>query len=374
MVEPKKFINFAIMKKITLLILFLSIFICNTFSQEIIEKLTEKSSKEIIKVIKKLPADSKITITFFSYEDNFSDTTKTYLGIKISKYLSQNINLQIKKQNLTYKILFPDDIDGELYDKMKAGFIMPDNISSKDFWNDFLKNNQSDFYITGKYQLNNEIDNIKLINVKIIPNKLGNYQTHSILSVKDTELKIKNIESKNYIKELNQPISNLNKAFWELIHWQGFGKSFEMNLIDTQFKTISNNKLIVGNDYNISIKTEQDAYVYAFYFDPLDKNFPFIFMIYPFQENQDNFISKGTNSIPPNYSFAPDPPAYGQVFVQVFVSEKKIPLKFEYVDIGGGYKAPVLKYNNCKEFLNSLNKIGKKTISTQQAAFFRTIK
>ncbi len=364
-------------KKLLLFVLIINIS-SFAFSQKILDQLTIKAAANIADAIKKLPDSSKVTMTFFACDDDnpSKNNATTRLGIKFTKYLAIQIRLEIQKRKLTHRLLFPEEIDDKLYEKMKAGFKKPDDVSSQDFWAEFLKNQKADFYISGKYRIDGDYEKINILGTQIFPNNLGDYPSNHVIPVAGIiSKKIKNDKDKKYLKNLNEPLLELNDAYEELINWQGNVADFSLKHLDADGNKLSGFNLVVGKDYNISINLQKEAYVYAFFLDPSDKQNPYMYMLYPYDPNMENFLTKGTHSLPPGYTYTPEPPGDGlQVYFQIFVSEVKIPISFKYVEDDEGYITAILYESNCEDFLREMNKIEKTKISTKQLTFTRSLK
>ncbi len=362
-------------KKLILFTLIISISTFS-FSQKVLEDLTKKTANNIVNQIKKLPQNSKVTITFFAHDDLYKDDETTYLGIKFTKYLAQEIRKEIQDEKLNYNLLFPEEIDDQLYEKMKAGFKKPDDVSSQEFWAKFLDDKKADFYISGKYRIDGNYDKISVTGTQIIPNQFGDYPTHQIIAIDGKNFKkIKDKKDKKYLEKLNKPLTELNDAYTELVNWQGNGKDFNIEHLDADGNKLSGHNLVVGKDYNISINIKKGAYVYAFFFDPSDKEKPFMYMLFPYDTNINNYLSAGKHSLPPGYTFTPEPPGDGeQVYFQIFVSEVKIPIRFTSEVDENGYINAIFYESDCENFLQQINEMDKTKISTKQVAFTRSIK
>ncbi len=362
------------MKKYILTIITIFLFSNFVFSQQILEQVAKKTASNIADAIKLLPKDSKVSLTFFVREDLYDDKT-TYLGIKFTNYLAQEVRKEIQKRKYSHKLLFPEEVDAMLYEKMKAGFKKPDNISSKDFWAEFLNNNTADFFISGKYKIKSDYSVLSIEQTKIIPNQFGGYPKESIKAVKGkNSKKIKNNTDKEYLKKIDVELREINDFYTQLFAWQGKWTDFNIELLDAGGNKLEKNNLIIGKEYNIAIELQEDAYVYAFFFDPSDTENPLIYMLFPYAENQNTFLSKGEHSIPPGYTFTPEPPGdEEQVFFQIFVSKTKIPIKFTNKEDDEGYIQAVFSETDCELFLKQLNKMDKSKIYTKQVVYTRTI-
>lgn len=364
-------------KKLLLFVLIINIS-SFAFSQKILDLLTVKAASNIVDAVEKLPDGSKVTMTFFACDDDnpSKNNATTRLGIKFTKYLAKEIRVEIQKRKLSHRLLFPEEIDDKLYEKMKAGFKKPDDISSQDFWAEFLKNQKADFYILGKYRIDGDYQTINIVGTQIFPNNLGDYPSNQVIPVEGKIYKkIKDDGDKKYLKNLNEPLLELNDAYEELVYWQGSGADFSLKHLDADGNKLSGFNLVVGKDYNISINLKKSAYVYAFFFDPTDKENPYMYMLYPYDMNMNNFLTAGSHSLPPGYTYTPEPPGDGeQVYFQIFVSEVKIPIKFTCKEDDEGYISAIFYEDDCEDFLKKINEKDKTKISTKQLTFTRSLK
>jgi len=363
-------------KKIILFVLIINISYF-AFSQKILDQLTVKTASNIVNAIEKLPDSSKVTMTFFACDDDdeVKNNATTRLGIKFTKYLAKEIRIEIQKRKLSHRLLFPEEIDDKLYEKMKAGFKKPDDISSGDFWANFLENQKADFYISGKYRIDGDYEKINIVGTQIFPNNLGDYPKSQVIPVeKNVSKKIRDEQDKKYLKNLDEPLLELNSAYEELVNWTGNGLDFTLEHLDADGNKLTGYNLIIGKDYNISINLQRSAYVYAFFFDPTDTKKPYMYMLYPYDTNMDNFLSEGSHSLPPGYTYTPEPPGNDeQVYFQIFVSEVKIPIRFTYEEDENGYITAIFYEADCEDFLNKINKMDKTKISTKQLTFTRSL-
>jgi hypothetical protein len=360
---------------LTVLLIFALIFSGVTLkSQDVIDVLAESMAKNVVKKMKKMPDDTKIAISFFLYEDEYTDTIKTYLSIKLSKSFAQYIRLQIQNNKLDQKILFPSELDNELYESMQGIYTIPDDVDEAEYWKEFLDNQTPDYYLVGKYSIVGDYESIQLKSVQLVPSPYGKYVKEQALAITNVVAKVKKQSDKTSLLKLNQSLNILSQTYTNLVNWEGDGDFMTLKLIDNNSRTVDNYELIVGEEYQISITLKEDAYVYAFYYDPQDKDFPFISMLYPFQKSQDTFLKAGLHSIPPGHTFMPDPPAEGQVFIKIFASKEKLPITFIEETDSEGYIISKFNDKNCTDFQTKLNSVSSEKIASRQITLLRTEK
>jgi len=361
------------MKKILLIILNFFLFF-NSFGQQILESSAVLMSKNVSKVIKKLPEGSKISMVFFNREDNFSDTVKTYLGIQLTKNFVHALKSEPLFVKQKYNLLFPEGIDNKLYESMQDIFVMPDNVNTVDFWNDFLKNQTPDFYITGKYKIIGDYESISIVRMEIVPNVYGKYKDLSAVGIANITIKISKQADAKILKDLDLPINNLSVEYMKLIDFHGNGRSLSFDVINSETNKKVSNKIIIEKDYEVSIKLETPSYIYAFFYDPADKSYPYISMLFPYQNDQNKIFSAGKYNIPPDASFSPSPPATSQIYIKIIVSEEQIPISFSSQEDSEGYLTSYLNNKNCSDFIKELSKIDKSRIREASITYMRTEK
>lgn len=363
------------MKKILLLFLVLFTFQSLTFSQEVVEKIAKKAAKEIIKEISELPDTSKISIIFFKKDDQMAGNPATHLGVIFTKYLAKELKNEISDKKLNNKFLFPEGADKMLHEKMKEGFNKPDNVQSKDFWKDFLENNTPDFFITGNYRINGDYEEFDISFCEIQPDVYGYYKDELPRVVnKIKSFKIRNEVDRDIIRKLDMPLANINDSYTYLMSLVGSDVDFDMFLTDQDENKINSPNIIVGKDYNISIDLQKGGYVYAFFFDPSDQKNPYMYMLYPYDKSESNYMEKGKHTLPPGYTFTPEPPGDGeQVYIQVVVTQKKLDIDFSYKEDEAGNITVVFYPEQSKVFAEKLKKLDKSKISTNKLAFYRRL-
>ncbi|MBN2663746.1 MAG: hypothetical protein JXR68_08865 [Bacteroidales bacterium] len=115
-------------------------------------------------------------------------------------------------------------------------------------------------------------------------------------------------------------------------------------------------KVEYDKEYNLRLQLKKPVYIYAFFYDPLDENYPFIWAI----ENQNVKFSKG------NYNdFWTQPIAFYQTgqaapysYVKVIASSQKIDIDKYYTrKFIDGYEAVILENDNCEILLDHLSKL-----------------
>jgi len=355
------------MKKLFFLSLIIFTLTSSFFAQTVVDDVTLLLAKGVAKKMKKLPTDAKIKLSFITYDNGLIDTTNTYLGIKLTKTFAKNMRLSLANNKSEIKILFPEEIDKTLYEKY-----IYDEKDDK-YWENYNNNVTPNYYLSAKYKLSDDFKTIQITNIQILPIPNGKYATNQPIALENC---IYNITKEIDIKELqtlNEAVNKLNQSYQNLVDWQGTANFISLQLINSNAKTVDNSEIVVGKEYQISANLTEDAYIYAFFYDPMDKSFPYISMLYPYQNGQSTYSNKGNIIIPPGSSFIPDPPD-GQVFIKIIATKEKLPITFaEEVD-SEGYILAKFDDKNCTAFLEKLNKLDKSKVSTRQMTLVRVVK
>lgn len=115
-------------------------------------------------------------------------------------------------------------------------------------------------------------------------------------------------------------------------------------------------KVGYDKEYNLRLQLKKPAYIYAFFYDPLDEDYPFIWAI----ENQNVKFSKG------NYDdFWTQPIAFYSTgksapysYVKIIASSQKIDVNKYYTrKFIDGYNSVILENDNCEILLDELSKL-----------------
>ncbi len=106
-------------------------------------------------------------------------------------------------------------------------------------------------------------------------------------------------------------------------------------------------------DYNIKIDLAKDAYVYAFFYDPLDEKYPYLWYL----ENPNKIIKAGTYNdyLESNVSFY-DTGNKGQYsFIKLIVSTEKLNIEKyltkKYIE---GYESVIITLEDCKKLTDEI--------------------
>lgn len=362
------------MKKTFIFLLFAILFALNSFSQKTpLQQAADELSGKILKELKRnkgIPVDSKIAICLFLGQDEYSDTLKTRLGIRLAQKISHSLSIALKKTG--YEAVFPDALEKKFLNDAMSEFFVPPATSSEEskFWSDFLMKQKPNYYLTGKYKI---IDNYKYLKITGVFLRKNVYAPDErkinigIENIKDIPISSNQADK---LKKLNIELNVFSKNYNELVYWKGKANLFEFALIDYNKKSLINTgtPLYIGNEYQVEINLNQSAYVYAFFYDPQDKEHPYFSMIYPIDNKSSNFLQKGRHKIPVynkvSSTFEITPPE-GEVYIKIIASIMKIPIEFTKFKDKEGALYIYFKDNNCRKFLEKLNALPKSNVDAK---------
>lgn len=356
------------------------LFICSTLilnakpNENDIDKTAQKVAAEIINSINnsKIPADAKIAITFFNRIDN----EKTPFGIHFSNKLFIKLMAARQKGKITQEILFPENIDKYLDEMMYDYFTVPQGQNEGDYWTKLLNNNKPDFYIIGKYKFNSKYTEIQFSELIVKPDNYGKYSKIACVVKKAITGKISDKLLIQEIKKLDYPINKPNLYYEKLIDINDNLEGFNLTIINENTgKPVNDFNFIVGENYSLVLDLKQDLYVYAFFYDPNDYNTEFMTMAFPYDENSKNntFMKKGKHKIPgEGLDFEIEAP-FSPVYIKIFALKKKPNIDFDFKKIDD-YYITVFNYENCRKFVEQIEKLNKNEIFSRSLNFSRSRK
>ncbi|MCX6258351.1 MAG: hypothetical protein NTW49_10720 [Bacteroidia bacterium] len=186
--------------------------VCKGQSVNTIDKAVKDAGDNILKGLKKpIPAESKIAITFFKYDNALTDTLKTYLGIRISKQLYLELKKRVLSKNLKFIVLFPENTDKMLNATMNDYFIPPSTDQQLDvFYKSLMISEKPDFYLTGSYRIKSDYSALVLTGMELVPNRFDT-AVNKIRSIAfaDVEEAIESQDDRKLIAGLNHEISRI---------------------------------------------------------------------------------------------------------------------------------------------------------------------
>ena len=310
----------------------------------------------------KIPVGCKIYALPFRCERLGIDTFKTPLGMKISTEVSFKFkklaqDRKLRKYNLN--VVSPDNENKQLFELMAQNLTPPSNPAEEsEFWKNVSAGQRPDYYITGKYEVIGDYKAVRVSQVELIKDKLNvklaSYSDRITLNDIDFEFQDEG-ERQAFIK-MDCPVGEISDSYARLVRLAAKGTFANVSIVDekTDLPINLETNLVVGKGYQLQVNLQQDAYVYAFYYESNDLTGNKMYLIYPFENGQKNFIKKGSFTLPDDENvFSPSPPAANQAFIKVIASKRKLPLNITTAD--EGYK--FLSGDDCLRFVGAMEKI-----------------
>ncbi len=246
---------------------------------------------------------------------------------------------------------FQNELNGTQFSTNNFTITSPYDFTSTRHQIDSVQN--YDYTLTGKYTLSG---NKLILNMFRLQHIHSNYQlTFKDFKYSDASLKV--------LKSLDT--SKTSDAFQQFIDLQK-----ENTLINNVTLTKNKNDAIsidiqgIGKvykplfdiEYNAKIDVKKPVYIYAFFYDPLDSKYPFIWAI----ENQNIQFRKGIYE-----DFWSQPIAFfnsGQAaqysYIKIIASSQKIDIDKYYTrKFIEGYESVILEQDNCQTLLNDLQQL-----------------
>lgn len=355
-IKNKSIVSFLI----ALIIVFFLNF--NAFSDEVIDEIGLKFSKSVVKKIKKLQEDTKIAVVFLQDYTN-SETVNTRLGIELTKSIVEYLKIELEKDKSSIKILFNDNIDNILYDKMQDLFFMPSDENEAEYWKKFLENQTPNYYLTANYQF---LDNsIKIRNIKLLQSV---FEGNDEIVFDQIEIDLEP-DDLDLLLDYNKNTLDLSDIYLSLINWESDNVFLVTDVTNDKKEIVSSKILFAENKYKLQVNLTEDLYVYCFYYEQEEESNE-IYMIYPFRNNQENILKAGTHFIPEGFYLQPSLPGNNQIYIKILVSREKIPITIESDMTEKGGTAPILSEENCKLFINDINRRKISDFGTKDYTFF----
>ena len=362
------------MKKTLLYFLFIFCFAAETFAQfdsdslpptqafDVITYYVGRSfNKELGKA--KIPLNCKIYALPFRCERDGIDTFATPLGMKISSELSFKFKRVIQKEkklrNLNISIISPDNTNKQLFELMAQNLNPPSTMTEEsEFWKNVSANQKPDYYLVGKYEIKGDYKSVRVSNVELIKDKLNPKLTgfQDKITLKDIDFPFESDEDRAMFRKLDANVGEIDQAYARLVRLASKGQFASANIVDekTDMPISLNTDLKVGKGYQLKVDLNQDAYLYAFYYESSDLTGNKMYMVFPFENGQKNFMKKGSIMLPDDENvFAPSEPAANQVFIKLIASKKKLPLKITISPEGYKFLTP----EDCAKFVGAMEKI-----------------
>lgn len=310
----------------------------------------------------KVPLGCKIYALPFRCERLGVDTFKTPLGMKISTEISFKFKKlaqerKLRKYNLT--VVSPDDENKQLFELMARNLTPPATMAEEsEFWKNVNASQRPDYYMTGKYEVIGDYKSVRVSQVELIKDKLNpklaSYSERITLNDIDFEFQDE-AERQAFIK-MDCPVGEIADSYARLVRLASKGTFASVAIVDekTDQPISLETNLVVGKGYQLSTILQQDAYIYAFYYESNDLTGNKMYLIFPFENGQKNYLKKGTITLPDDENvFSPSAPAANQAFIKLIASKKKLPLNITTTEEGYRYLSP----DDCLRFVSAMEKI-----------------
>ncbi|HRH34849.1 MAG TPA: hypothetical protein PKY12_07305 [Catalimonadaceae bacterium] len=311
----------------------------------------------------KIPQNCKIYALPFRCERDGIDTFATPLGMKISAELSFKFKRVIqgekKLRNQNISIISPDNTNKQLFELMAQNLNPPSSFSEEsEFWKNVSANQKPDYYLVGKYEIKGDYKSVRVSNVELIKDKL-NPKLNAFqdkITLKDIEFPFESEDDRKMFQKLDANVGEIDQAYARLVRLASKGQFAQVDIVDekTDKPITLNAELQVGKGYQLKMNLSQDAYIYAFYYESNDLTGNKMYLIFPFENGQKNFVKKGITMFPDEENvFSPSPPSANQVFIKLIASKRKLPLNITTSPEGYKYISP----EDCLNFVKAMEKI-----------------
>lgn len=318
-------------------------------------------NKEISKA--KIPLNCKIYALPFRCERDGIDTFATPLGMKISSELSfkfkRVIQSEKKLRNQNISIISPDNTNKQLFELMAQNLNPPSTMTEEsEFWKNVSANQKPDYYMVGKYEIKGDYKSVRVSNIELIKDKLNpklnGFQDK--ITLKDIEFPFESEDDRKMFRKLDANVGEIDQAYARLVRLASKGQFASVEIVDEKSdQPIGiNTELVVGKGYQLKMNLNQDAYIYAFYYESNDLTGNKMYLIFPFENGQKNFVKVGVTMFPDDENvFSPSPPTANQVFIKLIASKRKLPLNITTSQEGYKFISP----EDCLSFVKAMEKI-----------------
>jgi hypothetical protein len=309
-----------------------------------------------------VPAGARIYALPFRCERAGVDTFKTPLGMKISAEISFRFKRLAQKRRLkklNLNIVSPDNENKQLFELMGKNLMPPATMSEEsEFWKNVAQTQKADYFLVGKYEIIGDYQGVRVSQIELIRDVInpGLKNFTEKITLADAEFGFQDETEKMAFRKMDKNVGEIDDDYARLVRLSAKGR-FAAITLTTEKNDIpvsANEKLKVGQGYQLNVNLMQDAYVYAFYYESQDLTGNKMYMIYPFENGQKNFRKAGTFSLPDDENvFSPSAPASNQVFIKLIASRKMLPLKITQSEDGYRYISP----EDCAKLVSAIEKL-----------------
>jgi hypothetical protein len=317
----------------------------------------------------KLPAGTKIYVLPFYGRRATHDTAKTPLGVRISADMTYWVKKKAQSRrmrNFNLQIISNDDNTRQL-DELMRGFFTPPATQKEEseLWNMIENNQRPDYYLVGKYEVDNDYKTLRVFDVKLIRDRFSppppKVPREVVIGRSESPIKLET-ERENF-RKWDVEIKRLPDAFVDLVNYRSKGMFANAVIKQDGLNTIisPDSLLTVGRNYFVEVDLAEDAHVYIFYYESGDFTGNEMYMVYPFDQSQGTFFKRGRHRFPdPESNFALSMPGTNKVFLKVVASKRELPLQIS--QSRDGYI--VLQKERSMVFVNGLEKMNENEVST----------
>lgn len=316
-----------------------------------------------------LPAGSKIYVLPFYGRRATHDTAKTPLGVRISAETTYWIKKQAQSRRLrklNLQIISNDESNKYLDELMRAYFTPPATMREESaLWNMIENSQRPDYYLIGKYELDNDYKSLRVFDVKLVRDRFATpaNNTPRELAIGRSEASITLASEKENFQKWDVEIKRLPDAFVDLINYRSKGNFARAEIKQDELNTTitPDSALAVGKNYYVQVDLAEDAHVYVFYYESGDLTGNELYMIYPFDSRQKTFFKKGKYRFPDEENnFSLSLPGTQKVLIKVIASRRELPLQISQSN--DGYI--VLEKERCMMFVNGLGRLPDSEVSS----------
>lgn len=309
-----------------------------------------------------VPQGCKIYALPFRCERAGQDTFKTPLGMKISADLSfrfKRLAQDRKLRKLKLEIVSPDNENKQLFELMARNLTPPATMAEEsEFWKTVSQGQKPDYFLVGKYEILGDYKGVRVTKVELVKDVLNpalkNYANS--IALRSAEFDFEDENEREQFRKLSGSVAPVDDQYVRLMRLTSRGQFANVKIVDekTDKPIPLDVSLQTGKGYQLQVELAQDAFLYAFYYESQDLTGNKMYVIYPFENGQKNFMPKGTITLPDDENvFSPSEPAANQAFIKLIASKKKLPLNITTSPEGYKYLSP----DDCLKFVSAMEKI-----------------
>jgi len=327
---------------------------CNllAFPQVTLDNAAERAAKDIAKLLKsRVPENSKISALMLHGCSGSSDTMKTVLGMRLASKISAELSKLLN--NKSWEII-PVDFNNIEKEARKGTTPPADSKLLDEFYTNFNKAKKPDYFITGKYRINEDYSTLQLSEINLVKNTYNfNIISKSVLTCDKFTVNIITSEI-DELKKLNVEITPSSDYCTTLMNWHpatnaGF---FTFSITDTATNKIitESDTLYINSNYFFWADIKSPCYIYIFTRQPCDKSHPDIYSLYPTTGDKPKLLPIGKTLLTQVNTSEPA----GETFYKVIASKEPLFIKFTSAKDSEGYILNEMNNADSEFFLTQL--------------------